>query len=117
MAEGDRRRPSAFRAEQRRSERFYPHRYEPEFRPPSTLEDALAFLEALHAQPHCRVLEPGPAHWRGFTDLCRQVNATGNLVPDTYLAALATEKGCEFVTADKDFARFPGLKWRHPLGE
>jgi uncharacterized protein len=39
----------------------------------------------------------------------------GNLVPDAYLAALAIEGGCELVTTDRDFARFTGLRWRHPL--
>jgi predicted nucleic acid-binding protein len=41
---------------------------------------------------------------------------TANLVPDAYLAVLAIEHGCEFITADRDFSRFPGLRWRHPLG-
>ena len=39
----------------------------------------------------------------------------GNDVTDAYLAALAIEHGCEFVTVDKGFKRFPGLRWRHPL--
>jgi hypothetical protein len=43
------------------------------------------------------------------------VNATGALVPDAYFAALAIESGSEWVTADRDYARFPGLRWRHPL--
>ena len=42
-------------------------------------------------------------------------NAKGNLVPDAYLAALAIESGCEGTTTDRDYARFPGLRWRHPL--
>ena len=37
------------------------------------------------------------------------------MVTDAYLAALAIEHGCEFVTTDSDFARFEGLRWRHPL--
>jgi uncharacterized protein len=36
-------------------------------------------------------------------------------VPDAYLAALAIEHGCEFISTDPDFRRFPGLRWRHPL--
>jgi predicted nucleic acid-binding protein len=36
-------------------------------------------------------------------------------VADAYHAALAIEHGCEFVTADGDFARFAGLRYRHPL--
>ena len=41
--------------------------------------------------------------------------AKGNLVPDAYLAALAIESGSEWITTDRDFSRFPGLCWRHPL--
>ena len=36
-------------------------------------------------------------------------------VSDAYLAALAIEHACELVTTDGDFARFKGLRWRHPL--
>jgi predicted peptidase len=39
----------------------------------------------------------------------------GPLVTDAYVAALAIEHGCELVTTDSEFARFPGLRWRHPL--
>ena len=38
-----------------------------------------------------------------------------DLVPDAYLAALAIESGSEWITTDRDFSRFPGLRWRHPL--
>jgi hypothetical protein len=29
-------------------------------------------------------------------------------------AALAIESGCEWVTFDRDYVRFPGLKWHVP---
>ncbi|MCC7474774.1 MAG: PIN domain-containing protein [Pirellulales bacterium] len=61
------------------------------------------------------LLQPGPRHWDIFRELCRRVQATGNLVPDAYLAALAMESGCEWVTTDRDYARFPGLNWCHPF--
>jgi hypothetical protein len=61
------------------------------------------------------VVSPGPQFWGIFTRLCLQAGVRGNLVPDAYLAALAIEHGCEVVTTDKDFTRFPGLRWRHPL--
>jgi predicted nucleic acid-binding protein len=38
----------------------------------------------------------------------------GNLVPDAYLAAMAIESGCEWVTTDRDFSRFEGLRTRNP---
>jgi toxin-antitoxin system PIN domain toxin len=85
------------------------------FRPPSPIDDALGFAEDLLSQPNCVMTRPGPRHWPLFARLCRESGARGNLVPDAYLAALAIEAGCELVTADRDFARFKGLRWRHPL--
>jgi toxin-antitoxin system PIN domain toxin len=85
------------------------------FREPSPLADALAFAEQLLDQPHCVLVQPGPRHWDIFVRLCRQASARGNVVPDAFLAALAIEAGCEWITTDRDFARFEGLRWRHPL--
>jgi uncharacterized protein len=61
------------------------------------------------------VVSPGLRFWPVFRDLCQNTSASGKLVPDAYLAALAIEHGCEVITTDRDFARFPGLRWRHPL--
>jgi toxin-antitoxin system PIN domain toxin len=85
------------------------------FRQPTPMEAALAFTEALRTQPNCVPAEPGQRHWDIFTRLCRTAGVKGNLVPDAYLAALAIESGSEWVTTDRDFSRFPGLRWRHPL--
>ena len=84
------------------------------FDPPTPLEDALAFVESLRGQPNCVLFAPGRRHWRIFTRLCRKAEARGNLIPDAYLAALAIESGSEWITADTDFRRFPGLKWSAP---
>jgi uncharacterized protein len=81
----------------------------------STIDEALAFADEIRNQPHAQVIDPGAKFWGIFSNLCRQVGAAGKLVPDAYLAALAIEHGCEVITADKDFRRFPGLRWRHPL--
>lgn len=85
------------------------------FEPPAALEDALVFADALRGAPNAVPVVPGPRHWELFARLCREGSARGNLVSDAYLAALAIEAGCELVTTDRDFARFPGLRWRHPL--
>jgi hypothetical protein len=58
-------------------------------------------------------MTPGRRHWEIFAALCRDIR--GPLVTDAYVAALAIEHGCELVTTDGDFARFPALRWRHPL--
>jgi len=86
------------------------------FSPASTLDEALEFVEVLRGNGNVAPVGPGPQHWEIFTGLCRKVEAKGNLVPDAYVAALAIEHGCEWITGDRDFARFPGLRWRHPLG-
>jgi uncharacterized protein len=82
---------------------------------PSRLTEALAFANALRDSPRAVRIEPGPRHWELFQRLCRDGKALGNLVPDAWYAALAIQAGCEWVTTDRDFARFPGLRWRHPL--
>jgi toxin-antitoxin system PIN domain toxin len=86
------------------------------FRQPTPLETGLAFAQLLRTQPNCVPVEPGQRHWEIFTGLCRAASVKGNLVPDAYLAALAIESGSEWITTDRDFSRFPGLRWRHPLG-
>jgi toxin-antitoxin system PIN domain toxin len=85
------------------------------FRTPSSLVDAIEFLDILTGVPQAVPITPGPRHWDIFTGLCLDARATGNLIPDAYLAAIAMESGCEFVTTDRDFARFPGLSWTDPL--
>jgi toxin-antitoxin system PIN domain toxin len=85
------------------------------FSPPEPVESALAFADALRAAPTAVPVSPGARHWGIFERLCRESGARGNLVPDAYLAALAIESGSEWVTTDRDYARFPGLRWRHPL--
>lgn len=82
---------------------------------PATVDAALEFVERIRDRPNCTAVRPGDRHWNIFTDLCRRAEAKGNLVPDAYLAALAIESGSEWITTDRDFARFPGLRWRHPL--
>lgn len=84
------------------------------FARPSTLEDALTVTEQLRGLPSFVALTPGPRHWGIFTRLCTEARATGNLIPDAYLGAIAIEAGAEIVSADSDFARLPGVRWRRP---
>lgn len=81
----------------------------------STLEEAFRFCDYLLGQPHCEIVEPGPRHWAVFARLCTATNTRGPIVTDAWYAALAIEHGCEWITLDRDFARFPGLKWSAPV--
>jgi hypothetical protein len=84
------------------------------FDPPTPMERALAFCQRLVDWPRASLIAPSRRHWDVFVNLCTDIR--GPLGADAYIAALAIEHGCELVTTDGDFARFPGLRWRHPLG-
>jgi toxin-antitoxin system PIN domain toxin len=85
------------------------------FRKPTPTPLAVEFAEAIRSRPNHVPIQPGNRHWGIFTRLCRDAGVKGNLVPDAYLAALAIESGSEWITSDRDYARFEGLRWRHPL--
>jgi toxin-antitoxin system PIN domain toxin len=84
------------------------------FKNPSTLDEVYRFCDYLLGQPHCQAVEPGERHWGIFRQLCLETDTRGRRVTDAWYAALAIEWGCEWVTLDRDFARFPGLKWSPP---
>lgn len=86
------------------------------FRQPSRLATVLGFCSAVRHAPAAVALRPGARNWDLFTDLCTAGGASGNLVPDAYLAALALEHGATLVTADRGMGRWPGVDVRHPLG-
>lgn len=85
------------------------------FREPTPLDRAIEFCEILRGGANVLELLPGPRHWDIFRRLCQDSDARGNLIPDAYLAALAIEHGATFYSADRGFARFEELDWRHPL--
>lgn len=85
------------------------------YRQPSSRDEVFEFCRLLLEQPNATVTAPGIRHWSIFEELCTKAKASGNLVQDAWFAALAIESGCEWITTDRDFARFPGLTWREPL--
>lgn len=85
------------------------------FKSRSSLESAVSFVRTVRDQPNAVVVGPGLRHWDIFVDISRTSDARGSLIQDAYLAALAIETGSELITTDRDFARFPGLRWSHPL--
>jgi len=86
--------------------------------PDATAPDvALDFCESMRAAPASTIVTPSSRHWSIFADLVRTTQARANVVPDAYLAALAIENGATFVTRDRGFARFPGLRMLDPLAQ
>ena len=82
---------------------------------PLSAEEATAHVSSWLAQPMTGVLEPGERHVEILQGLMRVGQTTGPLVMDAALAAIAIEHGATLYTTDRDFARFPGLKWKNPI--
>ncbi len=81
----------------------------------STVATAIAVADSWLTLPNVRILLPGPGHWAIFRGLCLATGLTGDLSTDAHLAALAIEYSATLYTTDRDFARFPALRWRNPL--
>ena len=85
------------------------------FKPPSPRAAVEAFIDTCLTAPAANAFRAEAGHWAIFRDLCKKADCRGNLVQDAYLAAMALEHNCTYFTADSGYARFPGLRWKHPL--
>src|SRR5258706_4461560 len=86
------------------------------FDPPTQIDMALDDLDSLLQSPSLNLLREGPRHGVFMRQLMRAGHAAGNLAHDAHIAALVLEHGVrELWTADRDFARFPGLRVRNPF--
>jgi hypothetical protein len=79
------------------------------------MAEAAEIVSSWLAQPAVGVLEPGDRHWEILQDLLSGGQVVGPLVMDAALAAITIEYGATLHTTDRDFARFPGLKWTNPV--
>ena len=85
------------------------------FEKPLATREAEAIVDSWFERPHVGILEPGERHWETLTKLVRDGQASGPLVMDAVLAAIAIEHGAVLHTTDRDFTRFEGLEWTNPL--
>lgn len=86
------------------------------FRPPTTLPEAIAQVDAWLESPTVVLLSEGPTHWGALRPVLEAAKAVGPLVHDARIVALCRDNGVsELWTADRDFGRFPGLSFRNPL--
>jgi toxin-antitoxin system PIN domain toxin len=85
------------------------------YQDPSTPAAVLSFCDALLEAPAVMRVRPGERHWEIFHGLVSQHGLRGNDIPDAYLAALALEQGATWVTTDRGFARYEGLRLLDPL--
>ncbi len=83
---------------------------------PFSPDEALDIIDGWLAQPAATVVHPTERHAAVLRDLIGAVGTAGNLTSDAHLAAMAIEHGAELCSSDRDFSRFPGLRWTDPLG-
>ena len=85
------------------------------YRRPLTPARAVEIVSSWLARPNVSVAAPSERHWVILADTLERGQARGPLVVDAHLAALAIEHGATLASTDRDFARFPGLRFRDPL--
>jgi toxin-antitoxin system PIN domain toxin len=81
---------------------------------PLDVSHAFEVVEGWLARPNVFVPVPTDRHGPLLGTMLREGKAAGNHSTDAHLAALAVEWGLEVVSADRDFARYPGLRWHDP---
>lgn len=84
------------------------------YKEPTPIAVALAAIDSMLVRSNCRLILPGARHWQLVSQLCRVTQAAGKAVADAQHAAVAIESGCEWISRDRDFARFEqhGLRWK-----
>jgi len=80
-----------------------------------TVEEAASVVDQWISQPNVHLIAPSDKHWPLFRQMMSEGQARGPLVTDAQLAALTIECGGVLHTTDRDFGRFPGLRWKNPL--
>lgn len=80
-----------------------------------TTELAVETIDEWMELPQVQLLAAGQRHWTLFRQMLLEGAVRGPLASDAELAALTIEHGGVLYTTDRDFARFPGLRWVNPL--
>jgi uncharacterized protein len=82
---------------------------------PLSAGEAHAIVASWLAQPNVGIVEPGERHLEILGALLERGQATGGLVMDAALAAIAVEHGATLCSTDQDFSRFSDLDWQNPI--
>lgn len=86
------------------------------FPSPSTQAEAMSFVEDVRHRPNSVSIFPSDRHWEIFSDLCGSSKTTAiSCRPLPCFDGI--KSGSEWITTDRDYGRFFGLRWRHPLNE
>ena len=88
------------------------------YRPPSSLLEALAAVDAWMAGGNLHLLSESPGYFEKFRELATAAQLKGPRIHDARVAALCLHHAVrELWTADRDFSLFPQLRTRNPLAK
>jgi len=86
------------------------------YKPATSLNLALAAVEAWLAAGNLHLLSESPGYFAKLRDIALAAKLSGPRIHDARIAALCLHHGVrELWTADRDFSAFPQLKTRNPL--
>lgn len=85
------------------------------FPDPLSMADATLIVSTWLERSQAIIVHPRENHWEILLQAISAGKATAALITDAHLAALAIEHGATLYTSDRDFARFPKLKFENPL--
>lgn len=86
------------------------------FATPLSAGEAFDIIDGWLAQPCAAVVHPTERHAALMRELLEPLGTAGNLTSDAHLAALSIEHGAELCSSDRDYSRFPRVRWSDPLG-
>lgn len=87
------------------------------FSKPHTMANAMDQVRAWLGRDNVWIPQPTDRHAEILSRLLVDARVTRDLTSDAHLAALAIEHGLTLCSTDRDFARFPGLRWMNPLDQ
>lgn len=83
---------------------------------PSTMPEAIAQIEIWRESRSLKFIGETSDHWDCLQDILIAGNVVGPMTHDARIAAICQQHGVtRFLTADRDFSRFPGLHTVNPL--
>lgn len=86
------------------------------FKTPTPMATAMKVVQAWMTSPALILLHEQADHWAVLHKLLKASGVVGPRIHDARIAALCLQHGVsEFLTADRDFARFAALRTRNPL--
>ena len=84
---------------------------------PTSIEKAISIVDKWLQLDNTHLINLEKKNWPIFSSILIDAQATGNLVMDAHLAALAISCGASIATRDRDFRRFQGLRQSDPVSK